>query len=509
MGLPPGSQRVSQGSATDAAVAVLSAWRHDLGALVGVEQSDDPGGEEDYEPPPEVKLMHDGWSAQLAQNRNFENVTLAVISFNAIWLGVDLELNEASTWMEADPIFKVADNFFCMFFSFEVLVRFMAFKRKGDFWRSRSFVFDLLLVAMMVFEVWVVAIVTAFSDAEGGGGFSNFMANLSVLRLLRLLRLTRMARLMRAFPELMTLIKGLIAALRNVATMFLLQVGIMWVFGIIFTQSYRTRKCPDCINEAQEAAYAELHELYFNKMGVSMVTLFVQGTLLDNLATVALSLWHHNLFMMFVFFLFVLISSLTLLNMLIGVLTTVVANTTVAEKTSALIFSATSKLRGVFDIADQDGNDTISRAEFSRMLLDPLSPMREAFALLGIPEDRMNELGTHVFGDCRDANSCEELTFERFMDELLKLRPGDAVSVRDVTSLRRCASTQLESVGRCVAAVDERIKQMRGEQDAALSDGGAAARATAQRARLREVPTQVIMDELGKRLGYVAPRPAA
>merc|ERR1740130_1864422 len=46
------------------------------------------------------------------------------------------------------------------------------------------------------------------------------------LRMLRLFKLTRMARLMKAFPELVTMIKGLIRSLRAISSSGIL-VGLM------------------------------------------------------------------------------------------------------------------------------------------------------------------------------------------------------------------------------------------------------------------------------------------
>ena len=61
-----------------------------------------------------------------------------------------------------------------------------------------------------------------------------------------------------------------------------------------------------------------------------MFTLFLSGTLLDNITAVSLEIiqkpdgTYHNLTMMFFLLLYILISSFTILNMLIGVLCEVV-----------------------------------------------------------------------------------------------------------------------------------------------------------------------------------------
>merc|ERR550514_1045441 len=113
----------------------------------------------------------------------------------------------------------------------------------------------------MVFETWVMPLMLS-GDNEGGK-----RPNLSILRLLRLFRLTRMARLMRSVPELLTLIKGMVAATRSVFSTLVLLILLMYVFGIIFTSTYSKK---------------EGFEEFFGSMGTSMLVLFVQGTLLDD-----------------------------------------------------------------------------------------------------------------------------------------------------------------------------------------------------------------------------------
>merc|ERR1719504_611801 len=96
--------------------------------------------------------------------------------------------------------------------------------------KDNWFKFDFVLVSFMILETWIMPLV-----ASGGGGLSQ----LSILRLLRLLRLTRMARLMRSVPELLTLIKGIVAATRSVFSTMVLLILTTYVFGIIFTQAFK------------------------------------------------------------------------------------------------------------------------------------------------------------------------------------------------------------------------------------------------------------------------------
>merc|ERR1719210_2892589 len=88
---------------------------------------------------------------------------------------------------------------------------------------------------MMVLETWVMTAMVAMFSMGGGGGLGNGSI-LRIARLMRLSRMARMARLLRAIPELMILIKGMVAAMRSVILTLALLIIMPYVFGIAFTQ---------------------------------------------------------------------------------------------------------------------------------------------------------------------------------------------------------------------------------------------------------------------------------
>merc|ERR1740133_961240 len=62
------------------------------------------------------------------------------------------------------------------------------------------------------------------------------------LRMLRLFKLTRMARLMQAFPELVTMIKGLVRSLRAITSSMIL-IGLMvYVWAIMMHMLMKDEK---------------------------------------------------------------------------------------------------------------------------------------------------------------------------------------------------------------------------------------------------------------------------
>merc|ERR1719439_435045 len=73
----------------------------------------------------------------------------------------------------------------------------------------------------MILDTWLLMVVLKLMDGD-----SQVKIPVQPLRMLRLFKLTRMARLMKAFPELVTMIKGLIRSLRAISSSGIL-VGLM------------------------------------------------------------------------------------------------------------------------------------------------------------------------------------------------------------------------------------------------------------------------------------------
>lgn len=267
-------------------------------------------------------LLNDSIFATIAISDYFQHTTMCVIIINALWIGADTEWNHKSL-IDADgkyplePSSVAVENVFCFYFTVEVVVRFLSFRKKVSCLRDAWFVFDSLLVTCMVLETWVIAFITLVSDGWEG---ASFLSNFSALRLLRLLRLTRMARLMRSVPELMTLVKGMVSAAKAVFFILMFLVLVMYVFAIIMVSIIGS---PEANRDAEE----DTCEHMFGTMGDAMMSLFTNGVLGDNLSQAVQGILNFpngegsgtGVFLMWLFMLFFAISSMTLLNMLIGV----------------------------------------------------------------------------------------------------------------------------------------------------------------------------------------------
>merc|ERR1719382_1013855 len=151
----------------------------------------------------------------------------------------------------------------------------------------------------MVAETWVMTAVLLCLDTGGGGG----MGGLSILRLFRLLRLSRLARMLRSMPELMILIKGMLAASRSVLCTMGLMAILLYVFAIALRQ----------LTDGTEVG-----DLHFYSIPSSMYRLVIEGVFLDNLGYTAQLMSDSSPVFTIVFFLFVCMAALMVMNMLIG-----------------------------------------------------------------------------------------------------------------------------------------------------------------------------------------------
>jgi hypothetical protein len=245
-----------------------------------------------------------GRCQQVARSQVFEHTTLAVIAFNALWMWVDTDLNDAVSLMDAHPVFQVAEHLFCAYFAWEWAMRFGAFQRKRNGLRDAWFCFDSFMVGMMVGETWLLTGVMLLAGGGGGGG----MGGASILRLLRLFRLSRMARmakLLRSLPELLILVKGMVSSLRSVFFTMLLLFICVYVFAIAFRQ----------LLDGTPTGH-----LMFSSIMHAMHTLFLDAALMDGTGNVVKALLAESWVYVLLFYLFLVLAALMVMNMLIGVL---------------------------------------------------------------------------------------------------------------------------------------------------------------------------------------------
>jgi len=202
-----------------------------------------------------------GFFQWVAKSDAFDRVTFCTVLANAVWLSVDADYNNATIITDASPVFFVAENIFCTIFFSELLIRFCAFQRKRHAFRDTWFVFDLILVILMVAETWVVAILVVGFGIKLPGG-AGTLSVLRMVRIIKLLKLGRLTKVLHAFPELIIITKGLLFASRSVLIFFSFCILIIYVFAIALRSTMDGHP---------------LGATYFHSVPASMNTLLLTG----------------------------------------------------------------------------------------------------------------------------------------------------------------------------------------------------------------------------------------
>jgi hypothetical protein len=358
-----------------------------------------------------------GFFQALACSTHFDQITLGVIFVNAIWIAVDTDLNGEAVLLKAHPVFQVAEHSFCSFFTAEVFIRFMAFRDKSRCLKDAWFVFDALLVTMMIAETWVMSIIFAVIGTADGSVMGN-AGMLRMLRLARMIRISRMVRLLRAIPELVILIKGIGAASRSVCVFFLLWTVIIYVFAVIFRQ----------LTEGQPS-----EDLYFSSVPAGMNTLLVDG-LFPDVAGMVHAVSDDNPFFWFLMMFFIGLAALTVMYMLVGVLVDIVKVIATTEKEAMTVTMLASQLRGQFEALGRDVEAPITKYEFASLLAMP--EITVIVQGVGVDAVILLEMADIIFDDPkRDADG--GLTFQGFVECILNMRGSNPATVKDVKELVR------------------------------------------------------------------------
>ncbi|CAE7839118.1 para [Symbiodinium necroappetens] len=383
-----------------------------------------------------------GCSQAIARSEKFERITLLVISINAVYIGVDAEFNPAETMLDENAVwpFQVCDNLFCTFFTFELLIRFSAFALKRNCLRDKWFVFDTLLVLLMIAETWVLTIIIAVMGA------STSMPT-GPLRLLRLLRLSRLVRLIRSAPELLTLINGMRVASRAVSSALLLIGLITYVFAIVLLMFLKpVAENDDRIAEA------------FGTLGFCIWTLILDGTFMDGTKDIVNDLrtlpdrteehWMLGWAMILIFFAYVLLTNVTVMNMLIGILCEVVSEVKRGDEEGLAIDFMKGHLRSMLTELDKDGNENISKMELAAVVEDEKA--QKVLSELQVKPEDVIDLTEYLFEQDQDAGREQEVTREELLEVILKIRGGREISNQDIIDVRCDACLQQADIRRIV-----------------------------------------------------------
>lgn len=363
-----------------------------------------------------VDLYHNtGLAQSIVTSSWLEGVTNVVIMCNAVWIGFDVDLNPEPLLVNAHFMFQIMENIFCVYYLAEWLLRLCALKDKKHIVMDPGLMFDTILVVLTIIEVWVITFVMVVASSSGTPVWLGDSQVLRMLRLVRLQRAARIVRLLRVVPELVIMVRGMVAALRSVAMTLLLLGIIIYIFAICF------RSLTDG---------TELGESLFRNIPQTWVSLLLNGAIPDH-GPFVFEMADHNVGLAAISLFFVFVASLTVLNLLVGVLVEVVGIVSAAEKEAIAANFVKESLTSILLSRDVDfnGDHKISLQEFEALLLQP--EVVRCVRQLDIDVTGLLELSDMLF------QGGKELTFPELFSWLLQLRGGNTCTVRDMVDMRK------------------------------------------------------------------------
>lgn len=389
-----------------------------------------------------------GFFQAIARAPKFENTTLGIIVVNALWISIDTDLNPSDTMFDdkSHPVFIAADCMFFGYFSVELFIRFMAFERKRRCLQDPWFVFDSTLVALYAFDPFLLGILAV---VQGGEGMNLPTA---VLRLFRLARLSRLVRMLRNLPELMIMIKGMVSAAASVSYTLGLLLLSTYVFAIAFRNLV--------------PAESQLEVEMFSSVLETMHNLIIFATFLDALSDfmyvvmdsddiMTMTPAHIPCFILV--WLYISLASLTILNMLIGVLCEVISAVAAEEKESMIVDKVHEKFGKIVNDLDENGDGFLSWEEFEMLIDHP-----EAVAALesvNVDPASMVDVAEDFF---TDAGLPVKVSFAEFMSMVLDLRGGQKATVKDMMGLGKSFNKSMLKAKNRLDVTDKKIQRIEG-----------------------------------------------
>lgn len=371
-----------------------------------------------------------GCSQFLVRHHFFENTTMAIIVIYAIWMSVDTDYNTGTTLADTSTVFIVGEQFFCTFFTGELLIRFLAFERKANCLKDGWFVFDSILVAMMVAETWILNVVILSMSASSADSPVGDMGVLRLMRLARLTRLFRMAKLLRLVPELIIMVKAIAAAARSVSFAMGLLLILIYVFGIAFTS---------VLKDSDVGASSFPNVLY------SMHSLVMHGAFCDDITGIMTELIQESYIAFTLMYVLMLLAAVTIMNMLIGILCEVITAVADAEREAISFGYVKETLQRCLSAGvDQNNDGIIDQGEFLAMLENPAAI--DALREIDIDVVSIYDYIPVIFGDSEDGKETKSLPFNEFLEVLLQLRGGNSSTVKDLVDLRKWLTSKLKDM---------------------------------------------------------------
>eukprot|EP00927_Polykrikos_kofoidii_P083341 TRINITY_DN8503_c0_g1_i8.p1 TRINITY_DN8503_c0_g1~~TRINITY_DN8503_c0_g1_i8.p1 ORF type:complete len:674 (-),score=90.20 TRINITY_DN8503_c0_g1_i8:27-2048(-) len=367
----------------------------------------------------------------IAKNSTFTSFALFMVYLEAAMLAVDAQIRCSTGSISSPRWISFFANILCLFFSCEIVIRYLAFSDSTILREHYRFCYDAGLVFLRILDTWVIEVMLFVT-----GNFSGWW--LRIIPMVKFLRVFQMGRIFLSSLGVMILIKGMVSSFRSVFLTLVLFVSVLYVFAIMMTmQSHGT----------------EFSE-HFASLPVSMMTLTFRGCFMDNIMELILAM-EGNFTCLFLFLIFVFLSSSTLLNVLIAVMCEVFSEVKHSEQSKLSLSFVEERLIALFDELGRK-YDCITKDDFILLLRS-----EEAIHILndvGVDSTGLVDLVDIVFDSTEDG---ETLTFRNFMNVCWQFRGTKTATVKDLVEMRKFFQGRFDRLEVGLGRIETSVTQLR------------------------------------------------
>ena len=242
--------------------------------------------------------------------------------------------------------------------------------------------------------------------------------------------------MMRAMPELMVMIKGMVVGMRSVAATLVMLLSITYLFAVLFRQ----------LSDG-----SEIGEEYFSSVPMAIYSLLCEATVPDNGETMT-NLGIQEWYLGIMFAVFLLLTSLTILNMLVGVMCEVMTAVSKEKKAGIETDNLIQKLSNRLETTNQDWDGRVNKKDFTVIMEDAsckklLNDLEVDLHSLG----RAEEIIFHDF--LPNGHSLED-----FVEVLSQYRPTNRGMQRALADLREYIFCHLGKIAEQMTSIEAALQ---------------------------------------------------
>lgn len=360
--------------------------------------------------------------SDIARSDLFQGVSFGMVVFSSVWMAIEIDADG-----EGGTLNAAMAHTFCSYFLFELSVQLLAYKDKRRALTDSPFMFDALLVVLILLETWVLPVLNALLGTANDGGS---MRIAMVFRLLRFLKVLRLGKVLRQLPELLIIIRGVLMAYKGISFTILLIAIIIYAGGLVF----RVLLEGSALGEAR-----------FKTVPASMGTLLVEATLSGSkggpLMREAFS--EHAVYAVLLLA-YVVLANITMMGVLGGLLVQAVKTVTEVEKAESDLVHLIERLNQIWYLAlqqDTNGDSLICLEEFRNILDDKATA--DVLRSADVDLESLTMSSGFIF---ENSGTDGKLDRKGFMEFILDHRSKQEAKVKDHIETRRYMHSQFKTV---------------------------------------------------------------